>query len=222
MKKKQKRIMIVILTCILLVSLFIPSISADSILISQTEHNNGWIAKTDYEYLAQSITIPSGQTSITKIEIYGNCITNETFHLGISKVRTTWQGGWEYSESLDGNELNGWLEIDFDDIDVNESDTIYIMLRGYFTVEVEWRSSNNNPYSGGVAYGCPDAISSWEIISTDDFCFRVYGNGTGGSSSGFATDNTMTYIIIAVVAAIAIGAVIYFGPTMKKGGRKKK
>ena len=47
---------------------------------------------------------------------------------------------------------------------------------------------------------------------------------TGGSTpgSGFATDNTMTYLIIGVVAAIAIGAVIYFGPTMKKGGRKKK
>lgn len=44
----------------------------------------------------------------------------------------------------------------------------------------------------------------------------------GSSSSGFATDNTMTYIIIGVVAAIAIGAVIYFGPTMKKGGRRKK
>ncbi|MHA1287575.1 MAG: PKD domain-containing protein [Candidatus Thorarchaeota archaeon] len=44
----------------------------------------------------------------------------------------------------------------------------------------------------------------------------------GGSSSGFATDNTMTYLIIGVVAAIAIGAVVYYGPTMKKGGRKKK
>jgi len=44
----------------------------------------------------------------------------------------------------------------------------------------------------------------------------------GSSSSGFATDNTITYLIIGVVAAIAIGAVVYFGPTMKKGGRKKK
>ena len=43
----------------------------------------------------------------------------------------------------------------------------------------------------------------------------------GGSGSGFTTDNTVTYLIIAV-AAIAIGAVIYFGPTAKKGGRKKK
>jgi len=44
----------------------------------------------------------------------------------------------------------------------------------------------------------------------------------GSSSSGFATDNTITYLIIGIVAAIAIGAVVYFGPTMKKGGRKKK
>lgn len=41
---------------------------------------------------------------------------------------------------------------------------------------VDWLLNWSNPYSDGVVYESDDNGSTWDTYSSNDFCFRVYGN----------------------------------------------
>jgi len=70
-----------------------------------------------------------------------------------------------------------WIELDFNDIDVNTSETYYIVLIASTESDKNfiWLKSDHNYYIDGSSWFYRDEFEYWMEINDEDMCFETYG-----------------------------------------------
>ena len=152
----------------------------------QVEHDGGF-ACIGEDAFAQEF-VPS-MNHLTRIELL--ILRNETVLPGPEVIiRDSLNGGdlrsVELNDNFSPNEYL-WVEINFDDLEVNPGETYYIIFGGFHgghkTQTYYWGYGNSTPidlYPMGESYFYDESDDEWlrmdYILGYDvDFCFRTYG-----------------------------------------------
>lgn len=83
------------------------------------------------------------------------------------------------ADNVTGNNIQKWIEFDFEDISINSGEVYYIIWRQYGgggSDYVYWNYGPNNPYEQGDAWM---KINGWNMFNppdqnNPDFCFKTY------------------------------------------------
>jgi len=181
---------ILIIICLFIVSVFIPSISSDGNFddkidqeqtegsIEQIISSNSWIAQSFRPTLER----------LTKIELY-ICRHAETSSNLTVGIRSSLSGIDKSIVSLPASIIPshlGWVTFDLPDITVAANGIYYIVCRtssGGVNL-FGWYGSDDNPYSRGEGYHSPDHGSTWSEINDGNFDCRFKTYGIGGNDTG--------------------------------------
>jgi len=173
---KKVTVFLVIL-CLIVSMLFVPTVSADRLLISQDDTGNLKYIVGYGECLAQKFVAVESQVDVTKVSLYivDEWGTGGTCKAGISAVRTTDESQWLSSDSRSLSGMNGWEEFSDVDCSVTPGNTYYIMYKVITSGGIAAvHGSTNNPYSNGEVHWYVEG--SWETYSSCDLGFEIYGN----------------------------------------------
>ena len=136
-------------------------------------------------WAAQSFKPNVGQ--LTRVELFIGKKGNPPGDLVVS-VRSSLYGydiTKIYRRSSDISSFGGWVDFDFDDINVVPGRTYFIVVRyagGSYFHAYEWSYGYYNPYSRGSLWKSGNAGNSWNDYSQYDFCFRTFGMGSSPSN----------------------------------------
>jgi len=195
----QKKNMISIFVCMLLIITALPRISGDilslnnvgkEIYINYNENNykRGSLYQLDQQQLNLTgfrvigEVVPFGAQSfkpslpnLTWVELN----VQKSFDGGnvIVSIRSTLEGNDLTSVSIPQNELpiQGWFEFDFPDIYVIPEETYYILVHYNIGDNFGWGFSHNDDYDRGEAWLYTSSQGWYQDINYVDFCFKTYG-----------------------------------------------
>lgn len=198
---------VLIIICLFIVSVFIPSISSDGNFddqidqqqtegsIEQIISSNSWIAQSFRPTLER----------LTKIKLY-ICRHAETSSNLTVGIRSSLSGYDISSVSLPASIIPShfeWVTFDLPDISVVANGIYYIVCRtssGGANI-FGWYGSDDNPYSRGEGYHSPNQGSTWSEINDGNFDCRFKTYGIGGNNTGLEIE----YIVGGVGGEIAFG-----------------
>lgn len=149
---------------------------------SQTEYDE-WINLIYDSYKAQSFKPTLGKLTRVELLMSNKVWHNGYIHLWICEDLEPWtpilyEMFWVGSSPPTYPD-KGWIEFDFEDIDVWIDQTYYIAIEGTGTFDhyYVWWCSTNNPYPHGSYWFNlrPPIDEDWYEAPTIDMCFKTYG-----------------------------------------------
>lgn len=191
---KKKIFGILVMTLLIITTLFPVALSVEDLDQEQTEYGYNF-AMFSSRWGAQSFK-PT-LSVLTKLELLIGKQGSFSSDIVVS-IRSDPSGPDLSVVTKAASEISSaysWVEFDIPDLDVTTDDTYYIVVRnggGGATKYYKWGFGSNTPYINGKMSYSSNAGSTWKEYSQYDFCFKTYGD-SGGTPTPVLSYNPTSY-----------------------------